>query len=409
MKKVLFVEDDVLIARIYSKKLQEAGYEVIVAADGLEAMRQLAQQPPDLVLLDLMVPKLDGLDVLRLIREKPELQSMRVVVLSNFYLTTVADRAAEIGVEAMLSKTSCDPGLLTDTLRKVFEQPAPDYSARKAAGRARATGPAAPQSEEIKSGSGTPESPASFRTRMRRDFFEQISAIARSVEEATADFLSAEGLGRNVRLEALSRKIRFVSHMTSMAGCYRIAQLSSALEALVFELQERPAAINPSTLHTVSTIGALLVEWLRQAEEPDEQCLAPTTVLVVDDDEVSNRALAFALSRASITARTVTDPVRALELLRAGLYEAVVMDINLPGMNGFVVCEQMRELPLHRQTPVIFLTSHAEFEERARSLLNPDDDFIIKPILPIELTVKITAHVLRRRYAAQNSGAPHPA
>jgi DNA-binding response OmpR family regulator len=61
----------------------------------------------------------------------------------------------------------------------------------------------------------------------------------------------------------------------------------------------------------------------------------------------------------------------------------------------------MRKLPLHRDTPVIFITSYAEFEPRARSILNAGDDLIGKPILPIELTVKVIAHMLRRRLAAR--------
>ncbi|MGN6554323.1 MAG: response regulator transcription factor, partial [Verrucomicrobiota bacterium] len=69
MKKILLVEDDALIARIYRQKLTEAGFEVIVAPDGLEAMKQLPGLHADLVVLDILMPKLSGLDVLRFIRQ----------------------------------------------------------------------------------------------------------------------------------------------------------------------------------------------------------------------------------------------------------------------------------------------------------------------------------------------------
>jgi CheY-like chemotaxis protein len=67
-------------------------------------------------------------------------------------------------------------------------------------------------------------------------------------------------------------------------------------------------------------------------------------------------------------------------------------------MDGIALREQMRQLPLHGQTPAILITSYADFAERARSKLGSSDDLITKPILPIELAVKVTAHVLKRRF-----------
>ena len=113
----------------------------------------------------------------------------------------------------------------------------------------------------------------------------------------------------------------------------------------------------------------------------------------------------FALSRVHLAAKSVTDPFKALEQLRKHSYDAVLLDINLPGISGLALCEQLRQLPLHKQTPVIFITSYSEFEPRARLIAGAGDDFITKPILPIELTVKITAHVLKRRLAEQTASS----
>jgi two-component system sensor histidine kinase BarA len=113
---------------------------------------------------------------------------------------------------------------------------------------------------------------------------------------------------------------------------------------------------------------------------------------------VSNRALVFALGRVNLQATSLTDPVKALENLRQKSYDAVLLDLNLPGMDGIALREQMRQLPLHGQTPAILITSYADFAERARSKLGSSDDLITKPILPIELAVKVTAHVLKRRF-----------
>src|SRR5882757_3917257 len=112
MKKVLFVEDNALIASIYSHKLSEAGFAVRVAEDGLEAMKLLLESKPDLVVLDLLMPKMTGVDVLKFMREHEELKSVRVVVFSNSFLSNLAEQAVAMRVEKALIKAAVTPARL---------------------------------------------------------------------------------------------------------------------------------------------------------------------------------------------------------------------------------------------------------------------------------------------------------
>jgi CheY-like chemotaxis protein len=105
------------------------------------------------------------------------------------------------------------------------------------------------------------------------------------------------------------------------------------------------------------------------------------------------------LSRFRLAPLFVVEPFAALEKLRYVPYDLVLLDINLPGMDGIQLCEQMRGLPLHQNTPVVFMTSYLEFLPRAQAILRAGDDLIAKPILPIELTLKVIAHSLRCRMA----------
>lgn len=411
MNKILFVEDDALVARIYSQKLAEAGFLVGLAEDGLAAMKRLVEFKPDLVVLDLMMPKLSGVDVLKFMRQQPDLKSVPVVVFSNTFLGDLGDEVARLGVEELLAKASVTPALLVETIRRILSR---DDLAPSSPADGAVSSPPVPRggvpARPFGSDSARPEPPqenessAAFRKRIRSDFFEQIPSISQGVQQAGRDFLEAtEPSAQLLRLGALGRKIGFVTHMTGMACCYRIAQLSSALEALLFELQEKPSCINESSRNTVASTLALLISWLANADQPDEQPPSPMTALVVDDDAVSNRATVMALIRASLAAKGVNDPMSALEKLRENNYDVLLVDINLPGMNGFTFCEQMRKLPHHKNTPVVFISSHSEFEPRARLVLGPDDDFIAKPIMPIELTVKVTAHVLKRHLESQKA------
>jgi len=120
MKTIFLVEDDPVVVKIYGAKFEREGFLVVVAKDGLEAMKMLAAVRPDVVVLDLMMPKLNGVDVLKYIRSIPDLKATRVILLSNAHKTSVAQAAAEFGVEKALLKSSCTPGQLLAVINDLF-------------------------------------------------------------------------------------------------------------------------------------------------------------------------------------------------------------------------------------------------------------------------------------------------
>src|SRR5215471_5782876 len=94
MSKILLVDDDALIVGLYRKKLVDIGYEVITASDGFAALKLLQSEKPDLLLLDLMMPRFNGFEVLQYIHSHPEFADVRVIVLSNLYSGEAAELAA---------------------------------------------------------------------------------------------------------------------------------------------------------------------------------------------------------------------------------------------------------------------------------------------------------------------------
>ena len=77
MKRVLLVDDDPLILRMYNSALSQRGFQVDIAADGLSAIKFLREAPPDVVVLDLMMPTLSGVEVLKFLRRQPNLAKRR--------------------------------------------------------------------------------------------------------------------------------------------------------------------------------------------------------------------------------------------------------------------------------------------------------------------------------------------
>ena len=109
MKTIFFIEDDPVVVKVYGAKFVREGFHVEVAEDGLIALKMLSTVKPDIVVLDLMMPKLNGVDVLKYIRSTPALKVTPVIILSNAHMTSLAQEAAALGAEKALLKSSCTP------------------------------------------------------------------------------------------------------------------------------------------------------------------------------------------------------------------------------------------------------------------------------------------------------------
>jgi DNA-binding response OmpR family regulator len=126
MKRILHVEDDALIVLIYRPALVRAGFSVEVAEDGLIASKMLFKSRPDLVVLDLLLPKLEGADVIKFIRSKPNLKSLPVIVLSQAGIADQGVTAAALGADRILYKSHCTPAILISAINELLGRAVPD-------------------------------------------------------------------------------------------------------------------------------------------------------------------------------------------------------------------------------------------------------------------------------------------
>jgi DNA-binding response OmpR family regulator len=115
--RVLLIEDDLTIALMYQLQLVADGYEVELAIDGASGLRQVQEAPPDLILLDIRLPKLPGLDVLRAIAEDPRLAGVPVLILSNYGEPAMVREGLQLGARDYLIKSQTTPIQLSMRLR----------------------------------------------------------------------------------------------------------------------------------------------------------------------------------------------------------------------------------------------------------------------------------------------------
>lgn len=121
-KKVMIVEDDEHISKVYEIKLAKEGFATSLAIDGEEAVAKIASEKPNLILLDLMIPKKDGFGVLEDIKKVPELASIPVIVLSNLGQQTDQDRALGLGANEYLVKVDYPIQEVVNRVKKYLAQ-----------------------------------------------------------------------------------------------------------------------------------------------------------------------------------------------------------------------------------------------------------------------------------------------
>lgn len=126
-KRVLIVEDDAAIIELLRFLLEQEGLEVEVATDGLAALTQLETWLPDLVLLDLRLPKLEGMDVLWEMRQNPRWQNIPVVILSVDSSPQSMLQGWRLGVDSYFVKPF-DPDELIRVVRRILSLPRPEPS-----------------------------------------------------------------------------------------------------------------------------------------------------------------------------------------------------------------------------------------------------------------------------------------
>jgi DNA-binding response OmpR family regulator len=118
MTKVLLVEDDVALRDIYSARFMAEDFDVVTASDGEMALTQAVKERPDLIILDVMMPKISGFDVLDILRATPETKTTKVIMMTALSQNSDIDKGKSLGADEYLVKSQVT---LTDVIEKAKE------------------------------------------------------------------------------------------------------------------------------------------------------------------------------------------------------------------------------------------------------------------------------------------------
>ena len=120
MAKILIIEDDTLLSRMYQIVFTSSNYEVEVAVNGEEGLAKARAVKPTLILLDIMMPKLNGLEVLKLLKSDPDTKAIPVVVLTNLAGSNDVQAALELGAVRYIVKSESKPKQVDEIVQGIL-------------------------------------------------------------------------------------------------------------------------------------------------------------------------------------------------------------------------------------------------------------------------------------------------
>lgn len=411
--KLLIIEDDPVLANIYRSRFDKAGYEVEIAADGQAGFFRLYEKPFDALLLDLMLPQISGLEILRKIRAQKSFGNLPVIVFTNIYVGNLAREALEAGANYVVFKSNTTPQQVIELFNRLLAE-----AANRTAGTIATppppppVAPASPAPASEFTPSYTPASPWGTGAPMSREgqwsgendllqtFLNVAPASLQTLRRSLEELKGTSKLDDQLAcLREMYRRVHALTGNAGMAGLGVVSHISAVFEALLKDVCETPAYLNACSLQTISQTLEFLNQLIALGTSIEPLEMSRSTVLVVDDEAISRRVMMYAVDNAHMNPVCTRNSRLALQLLEDNPFTVVITDIDLPEMNGFELCIRLRELPAHKETPVIFVTVLSNFEHRAYSVLSGGNDLVTKPILLIELTVKLVTIAIQKAIA----------
>jgi CheY-like chemotaxis protein len=122
MAKILLVEDDSFLRGLIGKKLADKKYEIIYASDGEKALELLKGDKPDLILLDILLPGIDGFEVLKKIKQDSKLSNIPVIIISNLMQQKDIDKAKSLGATDYLVKVQFTTDEISEKIKEVLNK-----------------------------------------------------------------------------------------------------------------------------------------------------------------------------------------------------------------------------------------------------------------------------------------------
>ena len=275
MKRVLVIDDDQFVLKVYQSKFESEGMHAEVAADPVSALTLIKANVPDLILLDLMLPAMNGVDLLKQIRGLPGAATVPVLVFTHSYDSSLIDQAKAAGADLCLNKNNVSPNRLIEMVRHALAQ-----GRRQTLPTATAATPAKAQP--------TPGGEKQFiRGDLRKRMMDEAPAIEGQLREVVQTFTTApDGNQRMSALSQLNSQLGDIIHDAVDADLFDIIMMGRALSRMIVDLEHHPEEISQGTVRSFGTAVITIANLYRRiGSAPAEPELPGLAVIVLDNPQ----------------------------------------------------------------------------------------------------------------------------
>jgi len=401
--RVLIVDDSLTVRMDLEESFAEAGFAPVVAASIAEAREALRGGPIALVILDVQLPDGDGLDLLREIKAGGGAAAAPVLLLSTEAEVRDRVRGMTTGADEYVGKPY-DAAYVVARARELVR-------GREPAAGAGADGVAAPDEGPRRPRVLVIDDSPTFLEEARAALEQAGYAVrqAASGEEglkvATSDRpdavvvdrtlpgIDGPAVVRRMRLDPLLRRIPCLMLTAAAGRAEELSGLESGADAFVPKGEDLTVV--------VARLGALLRSAASSGPtgEPilETSAFGPKRVLAVDDSQTYLQALAEALRAEEYDVVLAPSGEEALELLAVQPVDAILMDLQMPGLSGIETCRRLKADPLRRDIPLVMLTARDDRESMIEGLNAGADDYIAKSADFEVLKGRLRAQLRRRQ------------
>jgi two-component system cell cycle response regulator len=415
-KSVLVVEDNELNMKLVRELLKIGDYSSIEAKDAETGLELARTHRPDLILMDIQLPGMDGLTAAKIIKNDPDLKTTPVIALTSYAMTGDDLKAKEAGCDGYITKP-VDTKLFLKTIgRFLIAEKAPE------------TQDSCQPAKRVLIVDDEPLNVKLLAAKLSQEPYEILTAFngheaMKKVSKDSPDLILLDimmpgidgyEITRTLKNDPDTRHIPIIL-VTALNGQedkrrglesgadeflnkpVNSTELKARVRSLLElkDYQEQVISRNFSTADAgfPGVCGPSALRWVPEA--------APEgwpNVLIVEDDEQDIRLFENYLQGQKVRlliARTGEDAVLRIKEHRVDL---VLLDIMLGGMDGFEVCRQLKENEITYNIQVVVVTSLSDLKSKIKGIELGADDFLIKPVNPLELSARVSALLKKKMY-----------
>ena len=408
-KTVLTIEDNELNMKLVTTLLKMGKYQPLEATDSQTGIQMAIKNRPDLILMDIQLPDMDGLSATQVLKQNPQTKDIPIIALTGYAMPEDEEKAYTAGCDGYMSKP-IDPKLFQATLAETFSKDVPEPKDNNKE-----------LSPHILVVDDDPINVKFLKALLTGEY--NVTTAANGVQaidiiqQKMPDLILLDIMMPELDGFSVTRKLKSDPE-TQNIPIILITALSSesdkikGIEAGADEFLNKPVNQTELKARVKSLLklrvyqeqlsgrinsGEKAISTLHHAETKDDISNLPT-ILLVEDNRKDLNILNIYLENQPYRLMTVQNGKEAVSKCQNQKVDLIVLDLILPGLDGFDVCRTLKKNESTRNIQILMVSSKTDLESKLKGIELGADEFLIKPVNREELIVRIRSLIQKKTY-----------